>query len=197
MPASTVKPGDEHARTRSACCMRARFVEPVGHRQRLGMVGDGDVLEPTLASRGDHGLQVVAAVRLGRMHVQVATKLSALDQCRQLPFDGGFNFAPILTQLRRHPGEAKGFVDAVLGLARDRLVVGRVEEPVLVQPPSARERAIAKDDVVRLGAGEVLERSAFLVRSNQPEVHLIAAAQQQARLRLALSRGRVRREGSL
>ena len=54
---------------------RAGFVEPVGHRQRLAVIGDGDVLESGVARREHHRLEVVLAVRLGRVHVQVAAQV--------------------------------------------------------------------------------------------------------------------------
>ena len=44
---------------------RAPLVEPVGHRQRLAVVGDGDVLEAGVARRRRHRRDVVLAVGLG------------------------------------------------------------------------------------------------------------------------------------
>ena len=63
-----------------------------------------------------------------------------------------------------------------LGRAGDRLVVG-VEQAVLVQLPAALERAVAQRDVVRLRAGEVLQRGAALLGRDDPQVGLEAAAQ--------------------
>ncbi len=59
---------------------RAGLVEPVGHRQRLAVIGNGDVLEPGVARGQDHRLEVVLPVGLGRVHVQVAAQIGGLDE---------------------------------------------------------------------------------------------------------------------
>ena len=51
----------------------------------------------------------------------------------------------------------------------------------------AFERAIAQRDVVRLRAGEVLQRRAAALGGNEPKVHLEAAADEDARLRGAVA----------
>ena len=61
------------------------------------------------------------------------------------------------------------------------------EQPVLVEPHAALERAIAQRDVVRLRAGEVLQRGAAALQRHQAQVGLIAAANQHARLGVALA----------
>ncbi len=66
-------------------------------------------------------------------------------------------------------------------------LVLRVEQAVLVQLPAAFERAIAQRDVVRLRAGEVLQRGAALVGRDDAQVGLEAAAQQHAGLGVAVA----------
>ena len=86
MPASTVMPFDaasSSARIRSALRQRARLVEAVGHRQRLRVVGDGDVLEAARLARPRPSSRGSRAVRLGRVHVQVAAQVRRVDQRRQ------------------------------------------------------------------------------------------------------------------
>ena len=121
MPASSVKPAKRpfSARTRAACAQRARLVEAVGHRQRLAVVGDGDVLEPRAAAAAGHLLERVAAVGLGRVHVQVAAEVAARQQPRQRAAPRPLDLAAVLAQLRRHPRQAERLVDRLLGLAGD------------------------------------------------------------------------------
>ena len=54
---------------------RARLVEAVGHRQRLAVIGDRDVLEPGRPRRQRHRLGVGAAVGRRGVHVQVAAEV--------------------------------------------------------------------------------------------------------------------------
>ena len=53
---------------------RARFVQAVGHRQRLAVIGDGEVVKARRLRRPGHRLDRVAAVRRGRVAMQVAAK---------------------------------------------------------------------------------------------------------------------------
>src|SRR6185437_1594710 len=53
----------------------ALFVEPVGHGQRLGVVGDGNVLIAAGSGRGGHFLNGGLAVAGDRVHVEVATDI--------------------------------------------------------------------------------------------------------------------------
>ncbi len=54
----------------------ALFIEPVGHGERFGVVGDGDVLVAVLARRLGHFLERGAAIGLGGVHVQVAADVA-------------------------------------------------------------------------------------------------------------------------
>ena len=78
MPASTRMPSmrASSARMRAAWASARAFVEPVGHRQRLAVIGDRDVFEAGVARREHHRLEVVLAVGLGRVHVQVAAQVA-------------------------------------------------------------------------------------------------------------------------
>ena len=59
---------------------RAAFVQAVGHRQRLAVIGDGDVLQAQFPRRFPQRPHVVAPVGFGAVHVQVATQIRAVDQ---------------------------------------------------------------------------------------------------------------------
>ena len=77
MPASTVMPSSRafERADRARVLERPRLVEAVGHRERLAVIGDGDVLEPGVARRARHRLGVGAAVGRGRVHVEVAAQI--------------------------------------------------------------------------------------------------------------------------
>ena len=62
---------------------RPSLVEPIGHRQRLAVVGDGDVLEARVACRGRHRAQLVLPVAFGRVRVQVAAQIAPIDEMWQ------------------------------------------------------------------------------------------------------------------
>ena len=64
---------------------RPSLVEAVGHRERLAVIGDGDVLAAEAMRGLRHRRQVVAAISLRRVHVQIATQIGQRDQCRQRP----------------------------------------------------------------------------------------------------------------
>ena len=47
------------------------------------MIGDGDVFEAARLRGRDHRLEALAAVGLGRVHVQIALEVGTRDQLRQ------------------------------------------------------------------------------------------------------------------
>ena len=108
---------------------RAALVEAVGHRQRLAVVGDGDVLMAEAVRRGGHRLEVVPAVGGGRVHVQVAAQIADGDERGQRAGDRRLDFAAMLAQLGLDPRHAERLVDAFLGLAGDLLVVVERKRP--------------------------------------------------------------------
>ena len=101
------------------------------------------------------------------------------------PSFGGLELTVGLAQLGRDPRQAERGIDALLRLTGDAPVVTHTEEAVLVQLESEPECAVAEGDVVRLGAGEVLHRRAAARGRHEPEIRLLAASQQHARLGLA------------
>ena len=119
--------------------------------------------------------------------MEVAAEVAAGDQPRQPPRLGRLDLAPVLAQLRRDPHEAERLVDPLFGLAGDGEAGGDVEQAVLVQLAAAGDGAVAQRDVVGLRSGEVLERRATALAGDQAEVGLVAAAQQDAALRLPLA----------
>ena len=64
----------------------ALLIQAVGHGQRLGVVGDGDVLVAALARGLGHLLERGAAVGLGGVHVEVAADVAQFHQFGQAAF---------------------------------------------------------------------------------------------------------------
>ena len=87
------------------------LVEPVGHRERLAVIGDRDVLQARRVRRARHRLDIGAAVGLGGVHVQVAAQIGVLDQARQRAGLGRLDLAAVLAQLGRHEGQPERRVD--------------------------------------------------------------------------------------
>ncbi len=93
-------------------------------------------------------------------------------------------FAAILAQLRLDVSQIEEPVDLGLGLARDALVV--LENTVLVDLVALLHRPCPQGHVVRLGAGEVLERGAVALLWHDAQIHLQAGAQEDGGAGLAL-----------
>ena len=100
---------------------RAPLVEPVGHRQRLAVIGDRDVGEAGVAGGARHRLGIGAAVGGGGVHVQIAAQIGEASRARQGAALGGLDLAAVLAQLRRDEGESERPVDVLLGAAGDGL----------------------------------------------------------------------------
>ena len=176
------------ARIRSACASARVSSRPLAIASDCDVVGDGDVFEaarlapPPPWSRGVSGrrISVVCMCRSPRRSARV-------DRATAAPGRGGLDLAAVLAQLgrRSRPGRAPRRCPL-----RSRpaigLVVG-VEQAVFVQLPAALERAIAQRDVVRLRAGEVLQRRAALLGRDEAQVGLEAAAKQHAGLGVAVA----------
>ena len=118
---------------------------------------------PARARRDRHRLDVVAAVGRRGVHVQVAAEIGAVDQPRQ----GARSAASNSPRFSRSSGgiqaEAQRFVDVLLARAGDPLLVSSRNSPYSFSLQAALQGAIAQRDVVRLRAGEVLQRRAAAV----------------------------------
>ena len=107
------------------------------------------------------------------------------DEPRQGVVRGGFDFAEVFAHLGRHPVHAQRGVDLFFGgRGHDGAVVEPGQRP-LAQRVAHFEGALAQRDVVRLGAGEVLERRAIGFRRKQAHVDLQAVGEMEADLVLA------------
>ena len=122
---------------------RPALVEAVGHRQRLAVVGDRQVLESGRARRAGHGLEIVLAVGDVGVAVQVAAKILARDEGGQRLLRGGFDLAAVLPQFRRDPRQAERGVDAFLGGAGHHHAIGQPGQAVLVEAQTQGDRAVA------------------------------------------------------
>lgn len=121
------------------------------------MVSDGDVLEAAGDGGFGHLGNGVAAVAGGCVHVDVALDIGGLDEARQGMFGGGFDFAEVFAHLRWHPVHLEGCIYLFFGCCGDGGLVVEASERPFAQGVAHFEGALAKGDVVGLGAGEVLE----------------------------------------
>ena len=106
-----------------------RSIHAGDHPGRGGVVGDRDVLVPPLRSRPHHAPNRGGSVAPGRVHVEVARDVAALDQAGKAaagPRQGG----GVLAQLRRDPGQVQRRVHRLL----------RTDRSVRAAEPGRRER---------------------------------------------------------
>ena len=165
MPASSVSPRTRPFERADARRVRERaaLVEAVGHRQRLAVVGDGDVAD---GPRACAAAAIVLERRRGRRSRSCACAGRRAD--RRASMQPGQRAAPRPPRSRRGSRAAPG--RSRRGRAprrcpprsrrRRALVVVDAKQPVFVQLEAALDRAVAQRDVVRLRAGEVLHRGA-------------------------------------
>ena len=123
-------------------------VESVGERQILRVVGDGDVLVPTLFRRLGHLLNGAFAVGFNRVHMHFAVNVFYGDKLRQLVLGGEIDFAAVLAHLRRNAVELQRPVDFVFGDSGDARIVFQTKEPILIQRQSHLQRALPQRDIV-------------------------------------------------
>ena len=90
------------------------LVQPVGHRECLTVVGDGDVTMTDSVCGGCHRFEIITAVCCGRVHVEIAAQVRAVHEAGQCPLGGCADFSPVLAQLGRHPLQPERLVNAFL-----------------------------------------------------------------------------------
>ena len=113
------------------------------------------------------------------MGVQVPFEVAGLDEYRQLAARRGFQLAAVLAELRRDPRQPDRGIDGHLRLACDPPVPP--EDAVLADLEALALGHAAHGHVVRLGAGEVVQRGAEAAGVDHPQVDLDAGAEQHAR----------------
>ena len=163
------------------------LVEAVRHRERLAVIGNRQVLQPGLARRERHRLDVFAAVGLGGVRVNVAADVLERDEVRQRAPLGRVDLAAPLAQLGRNLRQTERVVDLRLGPPGHERPVVDAKETVLVQLEPARDRSVAQRDVVRFRSGEILHGRAAALLGHEPEIGLDAAPEPHARLGFALT----------
>ncbi len=172
-----------------------RGIEAVGHADALRVVGDGDKLVAAGLGGGDHLGERGFAVAGGRVHVEVALEVAELDELRQLSRRGPAKLFAGLADLGREAGQVHRGVDVALVAAGDVFAFVAIviffglfadaEDAVFVDFEAAVFGHAAEDDVVVLGAGEVLQGGAERFGRHDAEVDLQAAGEPDRKLRVA------------
>ena len=171
---------------RGGVCERAPFVEAVRHRERLAVVGDGDVL----AAR--RGAARAIASSVSRPSVPVvcmcrSPRRSALDQAGQAPVAAALDLAAVLRATPAGSRRGRAPRRRLLRLAGDALVRPRVNTPYSLVSSRARWRSFATTMLCSL-PGEVLDARCRASAGHHAQVHLEPIAQAHARLGVALFR---------
>src|SRR5438477_113709 len=150
-------------------------VEPQRHRDPLRVIGDRDVLVAERAGGLGHLVDGALAVGGRGVHLEIAADVRELHEARQSTLAGQGDFPAGFAQLRRYPVEAELGVDLFLGLPGH--APRPLEQAVLVELVAVLLGDLAELDVVRFGAGEVLQRRAVRGGLDRAQVHLQPAAQ--------------------
>ena len=90
------------------------LIQSVGHRHRLAVVGDRNVSMASFLRGRGHGLEIVAAVGRGRVHVQVAAQVGERNQAGKAAWLGRLDFAVMFAQFRLDPGEIRALRKCLL-----------------------------------------------------------------------------------
>ena len=157
---------------------------PVAQARRV--VAHREVLVPERLRGAGHLLDRRLPVRPGRVGVQVAAQVAALDEDRQLTAARGGQLAAVLAQLGRDVGVAEVGVELLLVGGRELLAGLGVRDRVLRDREAAANRVLAQRDVVVLRAGEVLQQVAVRLRRDDAQVEPEPVVRDHGRLRVAL-----------
>src|SRR5204862_2217042 len=125
------------------------------HRKGAAVVGDGEILETRCSRRLDHRFDVILAVSLSTVRVEISPHVLSRDEGRERAAGGRLDLAVSLAQLGADPCKAERLIDPFLRVAGDRVVVLGPEDPVLVELQAPGDCAITEGDIVRLRTGEV------------------------------------------
>jgi len=147
------------------------------------VIGDGQVLQPKRLGRQCHVAQAVVAVAGLGVRMQVAIEVGQFHELGQSSGVRRLDLAAVFAQLRRYVRQADSAIYRFLAVTGDALRAA--EHAVLVDLQTELLRDAADRDVVRLGAGEVVQCSAITFLRHHAQVYLHAAFEQHAGARFA------------
>lgn len=136
------------------------------------MIGDRHVFIATRLGRLRHLSQAALAVRGLGMDVEVAPDVLERDEVRQFAGNRRLDFAPVFAKLGLDVRQLDGGEDLFLSLPSDPFAFAK--DAILVDLEPARPTNLANGDVVRLGAGEIVERRAITLLRYHAQIDLDA-----------------------
>ena len=154
--------------------------------QARRVVAHREVLVPQRLRGARHLLDRRLSIRPGRVRVQVAAQVAALDQDRQRTVAGSSELAAVLAQLGRDVRVAKVRVELLLVGGLELLAGLRVRDRVLRDGEAPANGVFAQGDVVVLRAGEVLQQVPVRLGWHHPKVEPEPLVRDHSRLRVAL-----------
>jgi len=147
------------------------------------VIGDGQVLQPKRLGRQCHVAQAVVAVAGLGVRMQVAIEVGQFHELGQSSGVRRLDLAAVFAQLRRYVRQADSAIYRFLAVTGDALRAA--EHAVLVDLQTELLRDAADRDVVRLGAGEVVQCRTITFLRHHAQVDLHSALEQDAGARLA------------
>ncbi len=158
-------------------------IEAVRDGEAARVFGDREILQSQRLGRQRHVAQAVVAVAGPGVRMQVALQVGQFDQLGQASGARRLDLAAVFAQFGRNVGQADRAVHRFLAVPGDALCAA--EHAVFVDLQAELLRDAADRDVVRLGAGEVVQRRAVALLRHDAQVDLHAAFEQHAGARVA------------
>ena len=148
------------------------LIEPVRHRQRLAVVGDGEILEARRVCGTCHRLDIGAAVSDVGMAVEIPPDVGAFQETRQTAVVCRRDLAAILAELWRDEEQTERTIDLRLRASRNASLVAYPEKSVIVQFEAPLQCPVPEGDIVWLRPGEVLQRRTAALGRDDSEIGL-------------------------
>ncbi len=142
------------------------------HAQRLGVVGDGDILIAAPPGGERHIADGGVAVAPVGVQVQVAFEVAVFDEPGQPARSGRCDLAVVLAELRRDEVQPQELINIGFRVTLVHPAGGGLLDPVLADLHTLGNGQFPQGDIVFLGAGEVLQQVAILPVGHHAQVYL-------------------------
>ena len=172
------------------------FVEAIGLKGTLAVVGDAEVLQAKILSGFSHVFERSATVTVGRVTMEGSSQVRPFDQFGEPAIFRGFKLTAVFAKFRFDVGEAERAVNISL-----RMNVGQrflelaaalsLAEAIFIERPAAIQGARAHANVVLLAAREIVQRKGKFDTAYGPQIALDPRGEQHAGLGVAAGNNRL------
>ncbi len=160
----------------------------MGDPQRGTVVGDGQVFIASSLGRFSQLPDRMGPIAVNAVHVEVTLEIPPFNQPRKSVLRGRLNLSPVLSEFWGHVAHLKKGIQVLLPFSPQPLPFLLTEVPVFIEQDSLPHGDFPEAHIMRLGPGEVGQRSAVALRGHHPEVHLEALGIEHAGLGLSAAK---------